>query len=125
LPSGTAVANVHLAESYTFTDANKQKREHTNWHSLSFYGVLTDVAAPFAKGDNLFVDGTLQWREFTPTDGSKRKVAEAVVRSCHLIEKPHSSKNRAADDNSPDTAPAPPPVTNEDHGNDDFWQGTP
>lgn len=125
LPSGTAVANVHLAEGYTFTDTNKQKREHTNWHQLTFYGVLADVAATYNKGDNVFVDGTLQWREFTPKDGSKRKVAEVVVRSCHLIEKPRIAKSASVDDNLPDASTASTLPQENDADPDDFWQGTP
>src|ERR1041384_7194913 len=40
LPSGTPVANVRMAEGYRYTDRNKQSQEHTNWHSLVFYGEL-------------------------------------------------------------------------------------
>ena len=53
LPSGTPVANVRMAEGYRYTDRNNQPQEHTNWHSLVFYGDLAEIAAGFDKGDNL------------------------------------------------------------------------
>jgi single-stranded DNA-binding protein len=47
---------------------------------------LADVALTYEQGENLFLEGTLQQRKFTPKDGSTRTVWEVVVRSCHLIE---------------------------------------
>ena len=86
LPSGTPVANVRLGESYRYQDGERKPQQHTNWHSLSFYGDLSRVAANFEKGDNIFVEGTIEQRQFTPKgDGVQRIVHEVVVRNCHLI----------------------------------------
>jgi single-strand DNA-binding protein len=85
LPSGLPVANVRLGQSYRFQDSNRQWQERTNWHSLSFYGDLSKVALTFEKGENVFVEGTIEQREFTPKDGAKRVVNEIIVRHCHLI----------------------------------------
>lgn len=86
LPSGTPVANARLGESYTFKDSQGNLQKHTNWHSLSFYGDLSSIAAAFDKGDNLFVEGSVEQRQFAPkNDGVKRTVHEIIVRSCHLI----------------------------------------
>ena len=86
LPSGTPVANVRLGESYSFKDSEGKPQKHTNWHSLSFYGELSSIAATYEKGDNLFVEGSVEQRQFAPkSDGVKRTVHEIIVRSCHLI----------------------------------------
>jgi single-strand DNA-binding protein len=85
LPSGTKVANVRLGESYRFKGKDQKFEAHTNWHRLTFYNELADLAASFEQGDNLFAEGSLQQRQFTPADGSKRTVSEIVVRRCHLI----------------------------------------
>ncbi|HLH02754.1 MAG TPA: single-stranded DNA-binding protein [Bryobacteraceae bacterium] len=85
LPSGTKVANARLGESYRFKGKDQKFETHTNWHRLTFYNELADLAASFEQGDNLFVEGSLQQRQFTPADGSKRTVSEIVVKSCHLI----------------------------------------
>ena len=85
LPSGTKVANVRLGESYRFTSKDQKVETHTNWHRLTFYNELAELALSFEKGDNLFAEGSLQQRQFTPADGSKRTVSEVVVKSCHLI----------------------------------------
>ena len=102
LPSGTPVANVRLGESYRYQDADGKPQQHTNWHNLSFYGDLSRVAMTFDKGDNIFVEGTIEHRQFTPKgDGVQRTVHEVVVRSCHLVAPPRATAVKGT------TAPAP------------------
>ena len=96
LPSGMPVANLRLGQTYRFQDGNRQWQESTNWHSLSFYGDLSKVAVAFDKGDNIFVEGTIEQREFTPKDGAKRVVNEIIVRHCHLIVAPRGSVSAGA-----------------------------
>ncbi len=97
LPSGTPVANARLGESYTFKDSGGKQQKHTNWHSLSFYGDLSSIAAAYDKGDNLFVEGSVEQRQFAPKgDGVKRTVHEIIVRSCHLIAPAPAAAGRPA-----------------------------
>jgi len=107
LPSGTPVANVRLGESYRYRDADGKSQQHTNWHNLSFYGDLSRVAMTFDKGDNIFVEGTIEQRQFTPKgDGVQRIVHEVVVRNCHLIAVPRGGTAKGA----PATTPEEPAI---------------
>ena len=90
LPSGTRVANVRMAENYGYRDRDGKQISSTNWYNLAFYDELATVAATYDKGDNLFVEGMIQQRKFTPKDGSERTVHEVIVRSCHLIAAPRT-----------------------------------
>ncbi len=110
LPSGTPVANARLAEGYRYTDRNSQSQEHTNWHSLVFYGDLADIAASYERGENVFVEGSLQTRKFTPKDGSQRTVYEIIVRTSHVIQKPRGVKEAPADNRPEGEAAATVPV---------------
>lgn len=85
LPSGTKVANARLGESHRFKGSDNQPVTQTNWHSLTFYNSLADQALTYDKGTNLFVEGTVQQRKFTPKDGTERTVHEVIVQSCHII----------------------------------------
>lgn len=86
MPSGTKVANTRLGETYRYQGRDGKQITHTNWHNLTFYDELADAAVNSCrKGDNLFVEGSIQQRQFTPADGVKRTVHEIVVRSFHLI----------------------------------------
>src|SRR6516225_1551219 len=120
LPSGTPVANVRLGQSYRYQDAKQQWQEHTNWHNLSFYGELSNVALGFEKGENIYVEGTIEQREFTPKDGSPRTINEIVVRHCHVIAPARQAA--AAGAKVPTTAAEPVPQSAQgpaDH--DDDW----
>jgi single-strand DNA-binding protein len=117
LPSGTPVANARLGQTYRYEDSANKSHECTNWHQLSFYGDLAKLVANYEKGSNLFVHGTIQQREFTPKDGSKRVINEIVVRHCHLIAPP-----RAAAAASPASgSAAAEPVPNLEGAPDDDW----
>jgi single-strand DNA-binding protein len=97
LPSGTPVANVRLGESYRYQDGDGKPQQHTNWHNLSFYGDLSRVATTLEKGDNIFVEGTIEQRQFTPKgDGVQRIVHEVVVRNWHLIAAPRGATAKGA-----------------------------
>ena len=85
LPSGTKVANARVKESYRFTGSDGKQQTHSNWHSLVFYGEIADVALSYDKDDNIYIEGSLQQRKFTPADGVTRTVYEIHVRSCHQI----------------------------------------
>lgn len=85
LPSGTKVANARLKETYRFTGTDGKPQTHANWHSLVFYGELADVALGYEKDDNVYIEGSLQQRKFTPADGVTRTVYEVHARSCHQI----------------------------------------
>jgi single-strand DNA-binding protein len=85
LPSGTKVANVRMGETYRFVGQDGKPQTHTNWHSLVFYNEVAEVAMTYEQGENIWVEGTMQQRKFTPTDGSTRTVHEIHVKSCHIV----------------------------------------
>lgn len=85
LPSGTKVANLRLGETYRYPGPDNQIHSQTNWHNVTFYGDLADIALDYEQGDNLFIEGVLQQRKFTPKDGVTRTVYEVIVKSCHRI----------------------------------------
>lgn len=85
LPCDSPVANARAGKSVRYADGSGETREHTNWHSVSFYGKLAD-AQPLKKGENVYVDDRIEQRKFTSRDDSKpRTVHEIVVSQCHLI----------------------------------------
>jgi len=97
LPSGTPVANARLGQTHRYQDSNQKWQEQTNWYSLSFYGELSKIALTYDKGDNLFLEGAIEQRQFTPKDGSQRTVTDIVVRHCHIIEAPRSGCEPASE----------------------------
>jgi single-strand DNA-binding protein len=50
------------------------------------------VSLTFDKGDNLYVEGSIEQRQFTPKNGVQRTVTDIVVKRCHLIATPRNGK---------------------------------
>jgi single-strand DNA-binding protein len=118
LPSGAKVANARLGETYRYIGADKQIHSQTNWHNLTFYAELADIAAGYDKGDNLYIEGTLQQRRFTPKDGVTRTVCEVVVKNCHRIAAQQREAIEAAADEENGVRGLPEP---EAEANGDLW----
>ena len=84
LPSGMAVANVRLGQTYRLS-RNDLPAEHTNWFSLVFYGDLATLAMELDKGTNVYVEGSFDQRPTTDQQGRKRYVYEVTVQKFFRI----------------------------------------
>ena len=86
LASGTRVAHVRVGGELPIRG---WQWRNTGTHELaqfSFYGKLADVVLALEKGDNVYLDGRIEQRQFAARDGSKlRTVHEMVVSQCHMI----------------------------------------
>ncbi|SRR5579885_158526 len=78
LPSGMAVANVRLGQTYRLS-RNGLPAEHTNWFNLVFYGDLATLSMELEKGTNVYVEGSFDQRPMTDQHGHKRYAFEVTV----------------------------------------------
>ena len=85
--SGTAVANFSIATTDRWTDATSgEKKERTEWHRIVAWGKLAEVAGEYlAKGKPVYVEGSLQTREWTDRDGNKRYTTEVRAQRMQLL----------------------------------------
>lgn len=74
LPNGDPVANVSIATSDKWTDhASGERREHTEWHRVAFFGRLAEIAGQYLhKGSLVYVSGQLRTHAWTDSDGVER-----------------------------------------------------
>ncbi len=100
LPSGMAVANVRLGQTYRLS-RNDLPAEHTNWFSLVFYGDLATLAMELDKGTNVYVEGSFDQRPSTDQQGRKRYVYEVTVQKFFRIGRPSDEVARSAPSDLP------------------------
>ena len=84
LPSGQKVANLRVATSETWTDrASAEKRERTEWHSVSIFDPSTVdyVTQYLKKGDQVYIEGRVQTRKWQDKSGADRYSTEVIVNS--------------------------------------------
>jgi single-strand DNA-binding protein len=78
LPSGEAVANIRVATTETWKDKQSgEKKEATEWHRISFFGRLAEIAGEYLKkGSQVYVEGSLRTRKWQDKDGQDRYTTE-------------------------------------------------
>lgn len=76
---GTAVLKLRLATAESFLDAQKQRQERTEWHSVVLFGKRAEALAKILKkGSRLFVEGGNRTTSYDK-DGEKRYRTEVVA----------------------------------------------
>ena len=79
MPNGNAVTNLTLATSDSWKDKQGQKQERTEWHRVSLFGKIAEIAGQYlSKGSKVYIEGRLQTREWEK-DGIKRYTTEVIV----------------------------------------------
>jgi single-strand DNA-binding protein len=73
-PGGDAVTNIRVATTDKWKDkASGEMKEATEWHRISFFGRLAEVAGEYLKkGSQVYVEGSLRTRKWQDKDGQDR-----------------------------------------------------
>lgn len=92
-----AVAQVVLATTergYTLPNGT-QVPERTDWHTILFYRGLAKVVEKYVhKGDKLYVEGRIRYRQYDDQRGVRRNVTEIFADNMELLSpKPATTTN--------------------------------
>ena len=76
-PGGAQVCNFTLATNEQWKDKSGQRQERTEWHRIVVWGKQAEICKEYlAKGRQVYVEGSLQTREWNDRDGNKRTTTE-------------------------------------------------
>ncbi len=106
--NGGRVATFSLATSNQWNDNAGNKQEKTEWHRCVVWNqgksTLADVVERFVKkGEKLFVEGEIQYRQWTDKDGQTRYTTEIKVRELILL----GGRGGGDDDDAPRRSQSP------------------
>jgi single-strand DNA-binding protein len=87
---GNRVATFSLATSRTWNDASGAKQEKTEWHRCVVWNSkgsqLADIVEKYVKkGDKLYVEGRIEYRQWQDKDGQTRYTTEINVRELIML----------------------------------------
>jgi single-strand DNA-binding protein len=83
---GTPVANFTMATTERWTDPSGDRKESTEWHRIVVWAKQAEIVAEYLrKGRQVYVEGSLQTREWTDRDGNKRYTTEVKARNVLML----------------------------------------
>jgi len=96
---GNRVATFSLATSRSWNDASGTKQEKTEWHRCVVWNskasTLADIVERYVKkGDKLYVEGRIEYRQWQDKDGQTKYSTEINVRELIML---GSARGGAAD----------------------------
>jgi single-strand DNA-binding protein len=109
--NGSRVATFSVATSRSWTGANGEKQEKTEWHhcvvwNSGQHGTLADFVEKYVgKGQKVYVEGSIEYRQWQDKENQTRYTTEIRVRELLLLTsgggdtaKGHSTPGDGTDD---------------------------
>ena len=94
-PSGRSYASFSIATDEYWTDSDKNKKEHTEWHNLVAWDKLSDFSNQYLKkGQLVYVEGKLRTRSWDGPDGKKRYKTEILCQQITPLEWKNNNENK-------------------------------
>ena len=86
--SGKKMVKLSLATSESYKNAGGEKIEQTQWHNIIAWGKTADIAEKYLqKGNEIAVDGKIQYRSYEDKNGEKKYITEITVNELLMLGK--------------------------------------
>jgi single-strand DNA-binding protein len=86
-PTGKPVTSFSVACSRTYTTAEGERREETEWFRISAWGKLAEISSQYLrKGSKVYVEGRLRTRQWEGQDGQKRTSVEIDATDLQMLD---------------------------------------
>ena len=86
MPNGEAVCNFSVATSEKYTDKNGQRQKSTEWHNVTMYRKLAEIAGQYLKkGSLVYIEGRIQSRKYQGKDGIERTAYDIIVNEMKML----------------------------------------
>ena len=78
--NGKAITTLALATSESWKDQSGQIQEKTEWHRVSIFGKLAEIAGEYLKkGSQVYIEGKLQTSKWQNKEGQDQYTTEIVL----------------------------------------------
>ena len=86
MPNGEAVCNFSVATSESWKDQNGQRQERIEWHNITMYRRLAEIAGQYLKkGSQVYLEGKIQSRKYQGKDGIERTAYDIIVNEMKML----------------------------------------
>jgi len=85
--NGNTYGNICIATQENYTDRYGQRTQRTTWHRIVCWGRLAEFANQYlCKGRLVFVEGRINYREYTDKQGVLRTVTEIIANRIRALD---------------------------------------
>jgi single-strand DNA-binding protein len=86
-PDGAAICNVSIATTSQWKDkASGERKEETEWHRVTFYGRLAEIAGEYLKkGRSVYVEGRLKTRKYKDKEGVEKYATDIIADQMQML----------------------------------------
>ena len=85
-PSGRPVTSFSLSTSRSWTSADGERREETEWFNIVTWGNLAEICKQYLnKGQQVYIEGRLQTRGWEDESGKKHFRTEVVANEMIML----------------------------------------
>lgn len=86
MPNGEAVCNFSVATSEKYTDKNGQRQEATEWHEVTMFRKLAEIAGQYlTKGSQVYIEGKIKSRKYTDKNGVERTAYDIIANEMKML----------------------------------------
>lgn len=94
-PAGVPVCSFGLATNRSWTTQTGEQKEEAQFHQIVAWNKLAELCSQLLrKGRKVYVEGRLQYREWTGSDGNKQRRAEVVITDMMILDLPKEEDRR-------------------------------
>lgn len=96
--SGTAYCRFSIATDDVWNDRNSgERQERTEWHNIVAWEKLAEICGQYlAKGRMVYIEGSIQSRQWDDQEGNKRTSFEIRARDMVLLGGPGDGQKKPA-----------------------------
>jgi single-strand DNA-binding protein len=104
------VTRLRLATNSVWRDAEGNRQESVEYHSVVAFGRLAEVCAEHGvRGKRVYIEGRLRTRDYDGADGLRRHSTEIVVETLRLLDR-RDAGARTSNGGDEETAAEPEPL---------------
>ena len=84
---GSAITNISVATTSQWKDRNSgERREETEWHRVTFFGRLAEIAGEYLKkGRSVYIEGRLKTRKYTDANGVEKYATDIIAEQMQML----------------------------------------
>jgi single-strand DNA-binding protein len=113
-PSGRPVTTFTIAVSRSWNTADGERRSETEWFNIVAWGNLAEICKQYLhKGQQVYIEGRLQTRQWEDKEGQKHKNVEVVANEMMMLGDRHDNSKKS-DESDADNDDLSEPMVDED-----------